>query len=318
MKAIVYHKYGSIDQLQLSEVPRPIPATGEVLIKVKAASINSWDWDLLRGRPYIVRLGGWFSPRFPIIGADVAGVVEEVGEGVQALQPGDEVVGDLSADRWGAFAEYVCAPAKSLVKKPAAISFEAAAALPQAGVMALQGIQDDGQVKAGDRVLINGAGGGVGSFAIQLAKMRGAEVTGVDRNDKFDFMKSLGADHVLDYRTTNFADGKKKYDLVLDVQVQRSFGECRRALTPTGKYVIVGGSIPKIFGHAFKQLFLPKQKRVVILTHQANLHLEHLLSLVEKGGLKVLIDRTLPLADTAKGFAAVGAGDMKGKIVVKP
>ena len=199
MKAIVYERYGSPDDLELKDVEKPVPRDNEVLVQVHAASVNSWDWEQLIGTLQ-GRLGGPFRPKNKILGADIAGRVEAVGKDVTKFMPGDEVFGDLSACGWGGFAEYVCAAENALVLKPAAMSFEQAAAIPQAGLLALQGLRDTGKIRQGQKVLINGAGGGVGSFAIQIAKMHGTEVTGVDSAEKQDAMREFGADHVIDYR----------------------------------------------------------------------------------------------------------------------
>ncbi len=199
MKAIVYQQYGSPDVLQLKEVEKPTPKDNEVLVKVHAASVNSWDWDLLRGKPFLARLwSGLLKPKHKILGCDIAGRVEAVGRKVKQFQPGDEVFGDISGCGWGGFAEYVCARENALALKPASMTFEEAAAVPQAAVVALQGLRDKEQIQPGQKVLINGAGGGVGTFAVQIAKSFGAEVTGVDSTKKLDMMRSIGADLILD------------------------------------------------------------------------------------------------------------------------
>ncbi|WP_436236594.1 NAD(P)-dependent alcohol dehydrogenase [Paenibacillus sp. LjRoot153] len=211
MKAIIYTKYGSPNELTSTEVEKPQPKDHEVLINVHAASINSWDWDLLRGTPFLVRIGGVLKPKYTILGADIAGRVEAVGKEVKQFVPGDEVFGDISGCSWGGFAEYVCASEMSLSLKPASISFEDAAAIPQAAVLALQGLRCKGLISKGNKVLINGAGGGVGTFAVQLAKLFGAEVTVVDSVTKLSKLQALGADHVMDYTKDDFTrSGKKK------------------------------------------------------------------------------------------------------------
>ncbi|MBI1742196.1 NAD(P)-dependent alcohol dehydrogenase, partial [Candidatus Acetothermia bacterium] len=208
MKAIVYHKYGSPDVLELKEVDKPIPKDDEVLIKIHAVSVNRSDWEGLRGKPLYARIGGLLKPRHRILGSDIAGRVEMAGRNNRQFQPGDEVFGEMSGYR-GGFAEYVCASGRILALKPANMTFEEAAAIPQAAVIALQGIRDKGQIQPGQKVLINGAGGGAGSFAVQLAKLYGAEVTGVDNTGKLDFMRSLGADHVIDYTREDFTNNGK-------------------------------------------------------------------------------------------------------------
>ena len=242
MKAMVYGKYCSPAVLRLEEVQKPAPDDDEVLIRVHASSVNSWDWDLVRGRPYLARIGAFRKPRYKILGADIAGRVEAVGRGVRRFQAGDEVFGDISGCGWGGFAEYVCARADVLALKPPSMTFEEAASLPQAGLLALQGLRTYGEPLPGQRVLINGAGGGVGTFGIQVAKSLGAEVTGVDIAEKFDVMRSVGADHVIDYMREDFTRGGQRYDLILDVTAQRSMFDYRRALTPRGVYVGVGGA----------------------------------------------------------------------------
>lgn len=235
MKAILCRKYGPPDVLELREIDKPSPEDDEVLVRVHAASVNSWDWDNLRGKPFLVRLlMGLLKPKYQIPGADTAGRVEAIGKNVTRFQPGDEVFGDLCACGWGAFAEYVCAPEDSLALKPANATFEQAASVPQAGVMALQGIRDYGRTQPGQKVLINGAGGGVGTFAVQIAKSLGAEVTGVDGTPKLDTLRSIGADHVIDYTQTDFTLSGETYDLIFDVAGHRSMFDYARALAAKG------------------------------------------------------------------------------------
>ena len=218
MKAIVYHKYSPPDVLELNEVEKPTPKDDEVLIKIHAASVNSWDWDLLRGKPFVNRLlFGLLKPKINILGVDIAGQVEAVGRNVKRFEPGDEVFGDISGCGFGAFAEYVCARENVLALKSTSMTFQEAAAVPQAAVLALQGLRDKGQIQKGQKVLINGAGGGAGSFAVQIAKSFGAEVTGVDSTGKLDMMRSIGADQVIDYTQEDFTKNGQVYDLILDV-----------------------------------------------------------------------------------------------------
>ena len=242
MKAIVYTKYGPPEVLQLKEVAKPTPKDDEVLIKVRAVSVNRSDWEGLRGKPLYARIGGLLRPRHQILGSDVAGRVEMAGRNVRRFQPGDEVFGDI-LPRLGGFAEYVCARESALALKPASLTFEEAASIPQAAVIALQAIRDKGRVQPGQKVLINGAGGGAGTFAVQLAKLYGAEVTGVDNTGKLDFMRSLGADHVIDYTREDFTKNGNQYDLILDIVAHRSVFAYARALRPTGSYYAVGGSV---------------------------------------------------------------------------
>ncbi|MGV7222627.1 MAG: NAD(P)-dependent alcohol dehydrogenase [Nitrospinales bacterium] len=240
MKAIVYTEYGSPDVLRLTEVEKPTPNDDEVLIRVKAVSLNASDWELMCGKPLYARIFGLLKPRINILGSDVAGRVEGVGKNVTRFKIGDEVFGDLF-NTFGGFSEYVCGQEKILTPKPSSISWEQASTLPQAACIALQGIRDEGKVQTGQHVLINGGGGGAGTFAIQLAKHFGAEVTGVDNAGKLEFMRSLGADHVIDYAVEDFTKNKKRYDLILDLAAYHSLFDYKRALTSRGTYLMVGG-----------------------------------------------------------------------------
>jgi len=246
MKAIVYSEYGPPEVLQLKEVAKPAPGDNQVLVKVQAVSVNRSDWEMLIGKPLYARIGGLRKPLRPILGSDIAGRVEMVGRNVAGFKPGDEVFG-LMFGYSGGFAEYACARERDLALKPAGMTFEQAATIPQAGVIALQGIRDKGQVQPGQKVLINGAGGGAGTFAVQLAKLYGAEVTGVDDNGKLDFMRSLGADRVIDYTREDFTRNGQQYDLILDVIANRSVFAYQRALGPKGSSFFVGGSVATIF-----------------------------------------------------------------------
>ena len=250
MKAIVYEKYGTPDVLQLKEAAKPVPGEDEVLVKVHAASINDWDLGLLYGDFINRMLNGLRKPRRNILGSDIAGKIETVGKKVKRFKAGDDVYGDLSG-QWGGFAEYVCAPEKSLSLKPAAMSFEEAAAIPQAAMLAVQGLIDKGKIKQAQKVLINGAGGGVGTFAIQIAKLYGAEVTGVDKATKLEMLRSIGFDHVIDYTKEDFTKNGKAYDLILDAKTNRSAFDYTRSLNRNGVYVTVGGSIGHLLGFNF-------------------------------------------------------------------
>lgn len=320
MKAVVYHEYGSPEVLELKEVETPTPKDNEVLIKVHVTSVNSWDWDLLRGKPFIVRLvgGGISKPKINILGCDIAGTVEAIGKKVTQFKIGDKVFGDLSGGNWGGFAEYVCASEKELSFKPSGITFEQAASLPQAAVMALQGIRDHGKVKAGQKVLINGAGGGIGTFAIQMAKEAGAEITGVDSAQKFELMRSLGADHVIDYKQDDFTKNGLHYDLILDVIGYHSIYDYKRSLTSTGMYRMIGGPTPLIFQSVFIAPFITMftQKKMGILAQETNKDLAYLAELVENGELKPIIEKVFPLAETAKALQYLGDGKALGKVVV--
>ncbi len=320
MKAIVYYEYGGSEALQLKEVPTPTPKDNEVLIKIHATSVNSWDWDLLNGTPFLVRLvgGGISKPKINILGCDVAGTVEAIGKKVIQFKVGDDVFGDLSGGNWGGFAEYVCAQEKELTLKPKGITFEQAASLPQAAVMALQGIRDHGKVQSGHKVLINGAGGGIGSFAIQMAKEAGAEITGVDSAQKFNFMRSLGANHVIDYKQGDFTKNGKQYDFILDVVGYHSIFEYKKALTPTGIYRMIGGPTPLIFQSVFVAPFITMfhKKKMGILAQETNKELAYLAELVEKGKLNTNIHKVFPLSQTADALQYLGDGKALGKIVI--
>lgn len=320
MKAVVYEKYGEPNVLEFKEIERPIPKPNEVLIKVHATSLNSWDVDLVRGSPFIVRLagGGLFKPIKKIVGCDVAGVVQDIGTDVKTFQRGDEVFGDLSQCGWGGFAEYVCANEKALTIKPSGISFEQAAALPQAGVMALQGVRDYGKVQPGQKVLINGAGGGVGTFAIQLAKLFGAEVTGVDSADKFEMMRSIGADHVIDYTQEDFTKSSKQYDLILDVIGHHSIFEYKNALAKNGMYRMIGGHMALIFQSMMvgPLISIAGDKKMGVLSHEPNKGLDFLLALIGEGKVVPIIDRCYPLSKVGEALQFLGEGRAKGKVVI--
>ena len=317
MQAIVYTRYGPPDVLQLQEVEKPTPKDDKVLIKVHAASINSWDWDLLRGRP-IVRMWGLFKPKYTIPGSDIAGRVEAVGRKVKQFQPGDEVYGDLSGCGWGGFAEYVCGRENALALKSASMTFEEAAAVPQAGLLALQGLGDKIEIRPGHKVLMNGAGGGVGTFAIQIAKNLGAEVTGVDSARKFDMMRSLGADHVIDFAIEDFTKNGQQYDLILDVVASRSMFDYRRALSPNGTYVLIGGSGARILQVMLlgPLISITGSKKMGILGLKANKGLDIMNELYEGGKVVPVIDRRYPLSQVPEAFRYFGEGQVQGKVVI--
>lgn len=256
MKAVTYQKYGSPDVLHLAEIPKPVPNDDQVLVQIHAVSINSWDWDMLTGRPLEYRVfSGLFKPRKnQIHGCDIAGRIESAGKNVTKFKVGDEVFGDLSEGGWGAFAEYVCAGEHEIVKKPASMTFKEAACLSHGGNLAVQALIDFGQIQSGQKVLINGGCGSTGALAIQIAKMFDVEITGVDRTEKLSMMRSLGADHVIDYTKEDFTQNGQLYDLIVDVKTNRSLSAYKRALIPGGKYVTVGGNTSKIL----RVLFLGK------------------------------------------------------------
>ncbi len=318
MKAIVYTKYGPPDVLQLKEVERPTPTDDEVLIKVQAVSVNRSDWEGLTGKPLYARVGGLLRPRHQILGSDIAGRVEMVGRNIRRFQPGDEVFGDILG-RMGGFAEYVCARERALALKPAGMTFEEAAAIPQAAVIALQGIRDKGQVQPGQKVLINGAGGGAGTFAVQLAKLCGAEVTGVDNTGKLDFMSSLGADHVIDYTREDFTKNGRQYDMVLDVIAHRSVFAYERALRPDGSYFMIGGSVATVFQILLLGPWIRRTtgKRIRMLVVQPNLKdMVYVTELCEAGKVIPVIDRRYPLSEVPEAIRYLGEGHAKGKVVI--
>jgi NADPH:quinone reductase-like Zn-dependent oxidoreductase len=318
MKAAVMDSYGTPDVLELRDVAKPTPKADQVLVRVLAASVNDWDWGMLLGSPENRLLSGLLKPRVRILGCDVAGRVEAVGAAVTAFRPGDEVYGDLSGNGFGAFAEYVCAPEKSLARKPAGMTFEQAAAVPQAGMLAVQGLIDVGRIRSGQKVLLNGAGGGVGTIALQLAKLHGAEVTVVDKPGKLDMLRALGADHVVDYLAEDFTESGRRYDLIVDVKTTRSPFAYARALEPGGTYVTLGGSIPRllqtlVLGPVIARLH---HKRVRIVGLKPNKDLAYLGELFEAGTLRPVIDRTYELTDLREAFRFYATGEHRGKIVV--
>lgn len=318
MKAVVYTKYGSPDVLQVTEVEKPVPTDDQVLIKIHAVSVNGSDKEALIGRPLYARVGGLLRPGHPILGSDIAGHVEAVGKNNTEFKPGDEVFGELPGYR-GGFAEYVCTHGRTLTLKPASLTFEEAAAIPQAGVIALQGIREQGRVQPGQKVLINGAGGSAGSFAIQLAKLYGAEVTGVDNTGKLDFMLGLGADHVIDYTREDFEKSEKKYDLILDLIALRSVFAYQRVLRPGGTSFFVGGSVAVIF-----QILLlgPWIRRAtaknlrMLMVPQNRKDLIAITELCEAGTITPVIDRMYSLDQVPEALRYVGEGRAKGKVVI--
>lgn len=318
MKAVIYTKYGSPDVLALKEVERPAPKDNEVLVKVMAVSVNLSDWEGLTGKPLYARFGGLFKPSRHILGSDMAGIVEAVGSLVTIFKPGDAVFGDLLYHA-GCFAEYVCAPEKILTFKPAGLTFKEAATFPQGAVIALQGIRDKGQVQPGQKVLINGAGGGAGTFAVQLAKMYGAEVTGVDNAEKLDMLRGLGADVVIDYNREDFTRNGQSYDFILDLAAYRSVFDYKRALNTNGKAYLVGGSVA-----TFLQVLLlgssigkAEGKTIHVLAVQPNSRdMLTMTGLCETGKIHPVIDRTFPLEQVPEALRYHGEGHTRGKIVI--
>ena len=320
MKAVVYEKYGPPEALQLKEVEKPLPKDNEVLVKVHAASVNSWDWDLLRGKPFLNRpMFGLLKPKYKILGCDIAGRVEAVGRNVKQFRLGDEVFGDISGCGWGGFAEYVCARENALTLKPAGMTFEEAAAVPQAAVLALQGLRDKGQIQPGQKVLINGAGGGVGTFAVQIAKSFGAEVTGVDSTGKLDMLRSICADHVIDYTQEDFTKNGQRYDLILDVVTYRSIFDYKRVLNSNGIYIMLGGgSWARVFQTMFLGLLISMigSNKMGILLLKPNKGLDYIKELFEAGKVVSVIDRRYPLIEVPEALRYFGEGHVKGKVVI--
>ena len=317
MKAIVYEKYGPTEVLHLKEVEKPTPKEDEVLVKVHAASVNYGDLPVLRGEP-LQRLigGGLLKPKHEILGDDVAGRVEAIGVNVKQFQPGDEVFG-ISV--FGAFAEYVCADEKYLALKPASMTFEQAAAIPFAGITALQGLRDKRQIQLGDNVLINGASGGVGTFAVQIAKSFGAEVTGVCSTRKLDMVRSIGADHVVDYTQEDFTQKKQQYDLILAIGGYRSIFDYKRALRPEGIYVCIGGSMAQYFQALLLGPLISmtgSRKMGVVMPKPNQKDYVFLIELFEAGKVIPAIDRRYPLSEVPEALRYLGDGHARGKVVI--
>lgn len=316
MRAVVYKQYGTPDVLQLEELEKPAPGNDEVLVKVKASCINSWDWDLLRGTPFVNRLmAGILKPkRINILGCDVAGRVEAIGINIKNFKPGDEVYGDLSGCGWGGFAEYVSAPETALALKPACLTFEEAAAVPQAALLAMQGLCDAGRMQPGQKVLINGAGGGAGTFAIQIAKASGAEVTGVDSTEKLEIMRLTGADHVIDYTKQDITRNSQQYDLVLDMAGYRSVYDYKRILSPEGVYVMAGGASFNIL--RIMLVLITGNRKFRILLHKPNKGLDDIKELLETGKVVPVIDKCYPLSEVPDALLYFAAGHAKGKVII--
>ena len=322
MKAVVYEKYGSPDVLELQEIQKPIPRDNEVLIKIQAASVNPLDWHFMRGEPFLARLeNGLLKPKNKMLGADVAGRVEAVGRNVRQFQPGDEVFGCIFKSGLGGFAEYVCATEDKLVLKPANLSFEAAAAVPIAALTALQGQRNTWEIQPGQKVLVNGAFGGVGSFAVQITKSFGAEVTGVCSTRNLDLVRSIGADKVIDYTQEDFTQNGQHYDLILDAVGNRSVSDYKRALSPNGNCVIIGfSSMALLFQHVLLGFWVSRKggKRIGMMetAHMDKNDLLFINELLETGKVIPVIDRCYPLSETAEAIRYLEAGHAQGKVVI--
>lgn len=316
MKAIINEKYGSPDILELREVERPEPGSKEVLVKVLAASVNKADWHLLRGKPFPVRLmAGLLKPGIRTPGADVVGIVERVGREVKQFRPGHEVFGDLSATGFGGFAEYVITDEKHLAKKPSNLTYEETAALPMAAITALQGLRDKGRIREGQQVLINGASGGVGGFAIQIARSFGARVTAVCSTPKVALARKQGADSVIDYSVQDFTKNGKLYDLIFDVVGNHAITAIDRVLKPGGRYVSCAFSMGALLWGPWKSL--TEGKKMINLLADANqADLQFISKLAEDGELKPVIQKTFTLDDVPEALHTIGKGGMWGKLVI--
>jgi NADPH:quinone reductase-like Zn-dependent oxidoreductase len=318
MKAVVYERYGTPDVLELREVEKPTPGDDEVLVEVCAVSINDWDWQLLDGTSFVNRLMfGILGPKRRILGSDVAGRVAAVGRQATRFQVGDEVFGDLSG-RWGGFAEYVCAPESALAPKPPGMTFAEAAAIPQAAMLAVQGLQGGGEIQPGAKILINGGGGGVGTFAVQIAKLYGAELTGVDSSAKLELLRSLGYDEVIDYTREDFTRQGREYDLILDVKTNRSVFDYVRALSPGGAYVTVGGSMTRLLQAAIlgPVIRVITHKRVRVVALKPNRDLGYVSELFEAGKVKPVVDGVWGLGEVREAMRYFGSGRHEGKVVI--
>jgi NADPH:quinone reductase-like Zn-dependent oxidoreductase len=319
MKAIVYHEYGPPDVLRCEATERPTPGDSEVLVKVRAASVNPLDWHFMRGTPYIVRmLAGLRRPKTMRLGVDVAGQVEAIGRKVTQFKPGDEVFGSCR----GAFAEYACASESALVLKPRNVAFEHAASLPVAACTALQGLRDKGRVQPGQKVLINGAAGGVGTFAVQIAKSFGADVTGVCSTRNVGMVRSIGADEVIDYTQENFTAGRQRYDVMFDAVGNHSLSACRRVLNPKGTYVVVGGPDGRWIGGLARSIRAPvlswfvSQNLVMFLARLRRQDLQSLSELVEAGTVVPVIDKRYGLSEVPEAIRYLEEGHARGKVVI--
>jgi len=314
MKAFIYERYGPPEALQLADVEHPSPEAGEVLVEVLGISVNPADWHSMRGKPLFSRATlGLLRPKHKILGVDVAGQVEAVGSGVTRFGPGDEVYGNLLTHGYGGFAAYVSVPVDALSAKPANLSFEEAAAVPMAAVTALQGLHHHGEIRPGQTVLVNGASGGVGTFAIQIAKAAGAEVTGVTSTRNIDLVRSLGADHVVDYSTTDFTRDGGRYELILDTIGNRSVPDLKRALADAGKAAVTGfTSMGKLIG-----VSLRGGKSIAMVSAEVTTKdLELLAELIESGKVRPQIDRRYPFADIPAAITYLEEGRARGKVVV--
>jgi NADPH:quinone reductase-like Zn-dependent oxidoreductase len=334
MKAIVQDKYGTPDALELREIDKPVVKDDEVLVQVHAASVHPDVWHVVRGLPYVLRLmgAGLLKPKNRVPGTDAAGHVESVGKNVTRFQPGDEVFGEtLKGYQWtngGTYAEYMSVAQDALAQKPANITFEQAAAVPTSGLIALQNLPNEGRLQPGQSVLVNGAGGGVGALAVQIAKAYGAEVTGVDNTQKLEMVRSLGADRVIDYTQEDFTQGDERYDLIFDIPGNHPFSACRRVLTPDGKYVLIGhdrfgqgvgrwfGSVPRLLKLVALSPFVSQIPTPNFSTLDRKNQMVILKELLEAGKITPVIDRTYPLSKVPEAIRYLEEGHVQGKVVI--
>jgi NADPH:quinone reductase-like Zn-dependent oxidoreductase len=320
MRAFTFRRYGGVEQLTLEDVPTPQPKDDEVLVRLHAASINDWDWELLHGRPFVNRVGfGLSKPKVRILGGDVAGVVEASGPQANRFKAGDEVFGDLCFKGFGCFAEYVCAPESCLAPKSAAMSFEEAAAIPQAGMLAVQGLFDVGGVQPDLDILLNGAGGGVGTFAIQLLRPHNTRITVVDHGDKLPKLQALGADEVIDYRQQDFTRAGKQYDLILDAKTTRSPWDYARALKKGGAYVTVGGNFGRLMGCLAQSPLVSALtgRSIRLVSLKPNKDLAFMCEQVEAGVMRPVVDSVYPLEQLPTALTHFGESRHIGKIVIR-
>ena len=318
MKAFIYDKYGSPDVMKLADIPEPVPGEGEVIVKTEYVSLNTSDYELLTGKPLFTRLFGLFRPKNRILGTDIAGTVKAAGKNAVKFSPGDRVFGDIF-ENFGGFAEYVSVPEKLLTEIPGEISFKTASAIPQAAEIAFQGVFYRGSIRKGEKILINGAGGGSGSFAVQIAKHFKADVTGVDSPEKQDFILSLGADRAIDYKTEDFTSSGESYDLILDLAAYHPVADYKRVLAKKGIYWMVGGSMSVILQLLFFSPFISlfSGKKMGILALKTNSNIEKLLSMVKEGIITPAIDREYSFHEIPEALRYLGDGHAKGKIVIK-
>ncbi|MDP6968433.1 MAG: NAD(P)-dependent alcohol dehydrogenase [Gammaproteobacteria bacterium] len=321
MRAIIQEKYGGPEALRLKDVAQPSPRKNEVLVKILAASINDYDWCLMRGKPFLYRLMfGLLKPKQKIPGMELSGVIEGLGEGVQEFNVGNAVYGDISEHGFGGFAEYVCVNEKALSLKPEFMSFTDAASIPHAALLAKQGLIDVGNIQPGNKVLINGAGGGVGTFALYIAKQYGVEVTGVDTGHKLSHMLSIGYDHVIDYTRSDFTQNGLQYDLILDAKTNRRPTDYMRSLVPGGQYVTVGGNLGRLLQMVVLKRWVRRihKKAIDIVSLKSNKDLAYIEQLYEAGKITPIIDGPHKLSDVPKLIAYFGQGKHTGKVVVAP